>query len=108
MGDNLRVILIGNDFSIGGTSASAPTTAAIFSLVNDFRLANGKKVLGFLNPLIYQNADAFTDIVKGRSTGCSGNIPGSGFVPNAGWDAVSGWDASTGVGTPLFDKLIEI
>jgi tripeptidyl-peptidase-1 len=108
MGDNLRVILIGNDFSIGGTSASAPTTAAIFSLVNDFRLANGKKVLGFLNPLIYQNADAFTDIVKGRSTGCSGNIPGSGFVPNAGWDAVSGWDASTGFGTPLFDKFIKI
>jgi len=105
MGDNLRVILLGSDFSIGGTSASAPVTASVFSLVNDFRLANNQSVLGFVNPLIYANPDAFTDITKGRSTGCTGTEAGSAFVPNAGWDAVTGWDASTGLGTPLFDKL---
>jgi tripeptidyl-peptidase-1 len=108
LGLNFRVILLGSDFSIGGTSASAPTFAAVISLVNDFRLQNGKSVLGFLNPLIYENPDAFTDITTGTSTGCDGSIAGSGFVPNAGWAAVEGWDASTGLGTPIFTKLIEL
>lgn len=29
------------------------------------------------------------------------------FVPGAGWNATEGWDPVTGLGTPLFDKLLE-
>ena len=39
--------------SVGGTSASSPTFAAIVTLLNDFRISNGKPPLGFLNPLLY-------------------------------------------------------
>merc|ERR1711979_75252 len=53
-----------------GTSAASPTAAGVFSLLNDLRLQSGKPSLGFLNPLLYQNADAFFDITTGASTGC--------------------------------------
>ena len=50
---------------VGGTSASTPVFAGLISLINEARLQAGKKQMGFLNPWIYQNADAFTDVTKG-------------------------------------------
>jgi tripeptidyl-peptidase-1 len=38
-------------FSADGTSAAAPTVAALLSLVNDALIAAGKPTLGFLNPV---------------------------------------------------------
>merc|ERR1712054_71563 len=75
---------------VAGTSCASPTAAALFSLLNDLRLQNGQSTLGFLNPLIYQNADAFQDITSGSSDGCDFD---------EGWPAKKGWDAATGVGT---------
>jgi len=84
--------------TIGGTSASSPTFAAVISLVNDALLAADKPVLGFLNPWIYGGAyKALTDITSGSSIGCNG----SGFPAQEGWDAVTGW------GTPNFHKLVD-
>lgn len=37
---------------IGGTSASAPTFAAVLSQLVDYRLVNGKKSFGWFNPLL--------------------------------------------------------
>lgn len=82
-----------------GTSCAAPTAAGIFALLNDLRLRAGKSTLGFLNPLIYQNAGAFSDVTSGSSHGC----PATG-----GWPAVPGWDAVTGVGTPDYLKLAAV
>ena len=39
---------------IGGTSASSPAVAAIFSQVNDYLIEQGKPTLGFMNPLLYK------------------------------------------------------
>merc|ERR1719379_2376088 len=72
---------------VSGTSCASPTAAGVFSLLNDLRLQNGKSTLGFLNPLIYQNAAAFNDITTGSSEGC-------GFS-GGGWPAKQGWDAVT-------------
>lgn len=90
----------GKVVSLDGTSASSPTTASIFALVNDALLAAGEKPLGFLNPWLYSGAGAhaFTDVVAGSSTGCDG----PGFAAGAGWDAASGW------GTPQFPTILEI
>merc|ERR1712216_143767 len=87
---------------VDGTSASTPAFAAMVSLINDARLKAGKKQLGFLNPFIYQNADCFTDIVKGD------NRRGKGLTQIVPWgyNATKGWDPVTGVGTPLFHKLL--
>ena len=37
-----------------GTSAATPTFAGIVSNLNAWRTANGKPLLGFVNPLLYQ------------------------------------------------------
>ena len=76
---------------VGGTSASSPTVAGLFSLINDARIAAGKPPMGFANPFIYQNAAAFTDITQGDNTG---------------WQCDEGWDPVTGLGTPKFDRLL--
>ncbi|KAG6853522.1 hypothetical protein C0991_003517 [Blastosporella zonata] len=79
-----QVVINGTVQSVGGTSASAPTVAAVFSLVNDVRLAADKPSLGFVNPLIYSNPSAFNDIVSGSNPGCGTN----GFSAVPGWDPV--------------------
>lgn len=65
----------GSTESVGGTSASCPvsikrldklhyfltsiqTFSAIVALLNDYRIANGKSSLGFLNPLLYSTGTA--------------------------------------------------
>ena len=97
-----------------GTSASAPTFAAIIALLNAARLSEEMPQLGFLNPWLYSiGNEAFNDITDGKSIGCSGfsaltRLPnGSPKVPGAGFAALEGWDPVTGLGTPDFGKLLE-
>jgi hypothetical protein len=92
-------------------SASAPTFAAIISLLNNARLSVGQPPLGFLNPWLYATGkDAWTDIVDGGSTGCTGRDMYTGlptpFVPFASWNATVGWDPVSGLGTPKFEELL--
>jgi tripeptidyl-peptidase-1 len=82
---------------VGGTSASCPLTAGLFARINAERSAQGKPAMGFLNPFIYQNGDAFNDVTKGSVTGASGV---------KGFAALEGWDAATGFGTPNFPKVL--
>merc|ERR1712146_635611 len=84
---------------VGGTSASTPTWGAIISLLNEECLSasGGSKTLGFVNPLFYQNADAFTDITQGSNA--------IGQNAKSGWKCTQGWDAVTGLGTPKFAQL---
>lgn len=67
--------------TIGGLSAnppqgySAPDGAAalfggIIARLNDELVSAGKPTLGFLNPWIYKNQDAFNDITIGKSPLC--------------------------------------
>lgn len=79
-----------------GTSASAPIFASMINLINGERIAAGKSSLGFLNPSLYKNADAFNDIVGGYNWGCNGE---KAFYASKGWDPV------TGLGTPNYPKL---
>ncbi|KAF1991424.1 tripeptidyl-peptidase 1 precursor [Aulographum hederae CBS 113979] len=84
--------------TIGGTSASSPTFAAVIGLVNDALIAKGKPSLGFLNPWIYGGAyKTLTDVTSGSSYGCN----------TTGFPAQPGWDAVTGFGTPNFPKLVQ-
>merc|ERR1712100_913006 len=85
--------------AVGGTSASTPSWGAIISLLNEECLSasGGSKTLGFVNPLFYQNADAFNDITKGS------NAVGENAA--SGWKCTQGWDAATGLGTPKFTSL---
>lgn len=101
-GRNFIVVLDGQLVPVDGTSAAAPTFAAIASLLNDMRLNLGLSPLGFMNPLIYQVGNeiptAFFDIVMGTNN-CPENLD---QCCEYGLPTVVGWDATTGFGTPNF------
>ncbi|KAH9165954.1 peptidase S8/S53 domain-containing protein [Lactarius sanguifluus] len=89
----------GQEFIGGGTGCSTPIVAGIISLLNDYRLSQGKHPLGFLNPWIYDGGlNGFNDIVSGSNPGCNTN----------GFSAIVGWDPVTGLGTPDFEQLMYI
>ncbi|KAL6245988.1 hypothetical protein RBB50_007141 [Rhinocladiella similis] len=104
---------MGEELADGGTSFATPVWAAIIANINSVRLSKGMKPLGFLNPWLYGDGQkALTDITKGGSQGCFDVALGSGLdapeVPGAGWNATTGWDAVTGLGTPDFEKLLDM
>ena len=76
----------GSDFPCGGTSVAAPLWAGLIALLNE---TVGKPV-GFVNPVIYANANALTDITTGG---------------NAHFEAAAGWDPVTGLGSPKGSDL---
>ncbi|KAJ7018607.1 family S53 protease-like protein [Mycena alexandri] len=82
-----------------GSIFAATIFASMISLLNNERIAAGKPGLGFLNPLIYQNPTAFTDISTGSNPGCS---------PDNAFNGTVGWDPVTGFGSPIYSKLLEI
>ncbi|KAA1474154.1 subtilisin-like protein [Dentipellis sp. KUC8613] len=91
-----EIVIDGFETLERGTSCSSPTFAAIVSLLNDFRISEGKAPLGFLNPLLYSKGVAgLNDITSGSNPGCG----------TAGFSAVKGWDPVTGLGSPDFGKL---
>ena len=97
----------GSSIQIFGTSCSTPETGGIIGLLNAYRLAEKKPVIGFFNPLLYQvyaeQPGAFNDITQGNNycslEECSGCTTGFAATP--------GWDAVTGVGSPIFSKLLD-
>ncbi|KAK5691840.1 hypothetical protein LTR97_011011 [Elasticomyces elasticus] len=96
-GNHDVIVYAGNVTTVGGTSASSPTFAAVIALVNDALIAAGRPALGFLNPWIYGGAyKALTDVTSGSAIGCN----------SSGFPAAAGWDAVTGYGTPNFGKLV--
>ncbi|KAF7336332.1 Family S53 protease-like protein [Mycena venus] len=99
-GWNLDLVFGNMDIVTAGTSFASPIFASVIALINDRLLAAGKPVLGFLNPWVYANQNAFTDITQGHNSGFE--CPASSVA----FDATKGWDALTGVGSPVFDKLL--
>lgn len=71
MGNNVLIVNVGLQQLVGGTSCSSPIFASMIALINDRLIAAGKPVLGFLNPFLYANPQAFTDITTGSNPGCN-------------------------------------
>ncbi len=87
------IVLNGRQETIGGTSAATPIWAGFASLINQARIAAGKKPLGQFNPHIYRllgSTDFHDDI-----GGCNGD-----------YCAVKGYDLVTGIGSPVMNKLL--
>jgi kumamolisin len=80
----------------GGTSAAAPTWAALTALYNQKAVVAGRSRLGFANPALYQigqsqtHASALHDVTTGS---------------NGDYSAAVGYDDTTGLGTPIGDGL---
>ncbi|KAH9003218.1 subtilisin-like protein [Lactarius hatsudake] len=93
-------VIFRNEYKVvDGTSCAAPIVAGIFSLLNDYRISQGRRPLGFLNPWLYGIARAgLNDITSGSNPGCNTD----------GFPAVVGWDPVTGLGSPDFEHLQHI
>merc|ERR1712022_23725 len=75
-----------------------PATSGLFARLNAARAEQGKPNMGFLNPWIYQNPQAFNDVKLGSITGATGV---------KGFAALEGWDAATGFGTPNYAEMLK-
>jgi kumamolisin len=90
-------VLLNHKWKTGaGTSQAAPIWAGLAALMNQYLLAQGGKVLGDLNPLLYRIAahaakPALHDVVLGG---------------NAVYNAGLGYDMVSGLGTPNVDNLV--
>jgi len=73
----------------GGTSAVAPLWAALIALANQ----QLQRQVGFINPTLYANPSALTDITAGN---------------NGGYSAGVGWDPVTGLGSPRGAAVVAV
>lgn len=85
------VLVDGQRFAIGGTSAVAPLLAGLIALLNQ----SVGKPIGFWNPFIYTalGTGAVRDITNGN---------------NGSYAAAKGWDACTGVGVPVGTAMLSL
>jgi len=102
LGDHYVTIINGDLSPAGGTSASAPVFAAMVSLINDARLQHGKPPMGYLNPWLYSHLDMFTDVTHGHNA-----IDRRGSPAQYGFNCTAGWDPVTGLGVPVFSRMLE-
>jgi len=92
----VKIVYSGKELVGGGTSQAAPLWAGLAAVMNQYLVQNGGRLLGDLNPLLYQIAQGsrlpgFRDITLGG---------------NAIADATPGYDLVTGLGTPDVDNLV--
>lgn len=107
LGENYQTIQQGNVVAQSGTSASTPVFAGMVSLLNEARLQKGMSPMGLLNPWLYLNEDAFTDIVVGTNALTGFADQGGSAAPALyGWNATVGWDPVTGLGAPDFQRML--
>lgn len=76
-----------------GTSCAAPMIASAVAMLNAARFAANKTALGFINPILYANPQAFRDVTAGKDNG---------------YPMAPGWDPNTGLGVPNVDELRKI
>jgi len=105
VGDRILIIINGGISVTAGTSASTPIFSGIVTLLNDYRLNNGKKPLGFLNPLLYQMAaerpKSFNLVTMGNNKCTLGACCMYGYGEN-----YQGWDPVTGLGLPNYMEML--
>jgi len=104
VGARILIVESGEVTPEAGTSASTPIFSGVISLLNEWRLNNGKTPLGFLNPTLYamaaSNPSAFQDIIGGDNR-CT-----IGTCCTYGYGSVAGWDAVSGLGTPNYQEML--
>ncbi len=83
-----NIVVDGQSITAGGTSAVAPLWAGLMARINQ-KLGHSA---GFINPILYQNPQAFNDITSGSNTD---------------YNAGPGWDPCTGLGSPRGGAILK-
>ena len=95
----------GNFTVVGGTSASAPTVAAILALVNQSLGNTPPTGLAPVNPRLYQLSTSFAadfnDVTSGdNKVPCTSGTPDCSGTTSIGFTAGPGYDLVSGLGSP--------
>ncbi len=98
------VLIGGNYYEVGGTSAGAPQWAGLAALVNQGRVAKGLTTIGtgLANGL---NTALYTLAGPGNYTNPNGDFTDITTGSN-GTAATGGYDTVTGLGSPVANKLV--
>ncbi len=84
-GNAYWVYYIGAWYEYEGTSFSSPVFAGAIADADSYRIANGKPLMGFLNPVLYTDSAvqaSFRDVTRGS---------GANHYAQSGWDYPTGW-----------------
>ena len=102
-----KIYLAGKGRMAGGTSAVAPLWAALITLANEARAAEGKEPVGFVNAELYQLMTTHRELFKDITSGTN-RLHGKrlGYDAQKGFDACSGWGVPNGA--KLFQALKEL
>lgn len=103
VGNNFHVVINETVVISGGTSATAPSMAGLFSLVNSQRKAAGMSTLGWINPALYaSNFSALVNDITVGNNKCTWADNYNFFVPyptvyngtccTQGFYCTKGWD----------------
>jgi subtilase family serine protease len=92
-----QIVLNGNTFPGGGTSAATPVWAALVARLNENLGFN----VGYLNKVLYTLAN------EGGLKPVAGNEDGSGIGNNGYYSGSDSWNPCTGLGVPNGEVLLE-
>jgi tripeptidyl-peptidase-1 len=71
---NYVAVVDGQLMTLMETSASAPTFTSLVAKINDARLRDGKRTVGFMNPVLYSNGHLMDDVTEGSNYRCGGEV----------------------------------
>jgi uncharacterized protein (TIGR03437 family) len=111
--DGYYIVMNGQYYIFGGTSASTPLFAGMVALLNQSLVAanpSGAAGLGNINPALYHLAQATTDVFHDTTNG-DNIVPCAQGSPNCvngtlGYSAGPGYDAASGLGSVDAANLI--
>ena len=90
-GSGADVYVNGTSQQIGGTSLAAPLWSGMAANLNRYLGANGKPLMGFSAPRIYQLANNATTYGRVFHDVTSGS---NGYPAGVGWDEATGWGST--------------
>ena len=100
----------GSVYLFGGTSAGSPQWAALAAIADQ----KAGRSLGFSNAAFYEASESgdehwkpFHDVTFGNNSVSETDADGN-LVPVRGFSARHGWDATTGLGSPVGPRIVEV
>ena len=107
-GTKYPIIMGGKIVPTAGTSASTPLMAAMITLWNDIRFAEGKGPLGFINPLLYKLSLTHPEVFNDVSFGDNACLLRDQKCCDFGFEATTGYDSVSGLGSPKFQEVAKL